>query len=214
MDVALRLPFWKSNKEPARAVLGIDAQQLVDGLHGRHFEATRNNRMFIATSATGGIALIVSATTGGHPTLWNPLGSGRILNIKRLLLAYVSGTNAPGSLAWNLTSPAGAQVATAGAILTATAVAVVNAAAGGPVDSKAIWSPTTNTFTAAPTYYRPTNLSLFTGAAATAVAPFTLGEEYDGDFLVLPGAAVSLVSVQATTTSLFRVMVLFEEVDQ
>lgn len=192
----------------------VDRDLLTLSLYGKHYAAAKRNRLYVATSATAGIALIVSATGGGHPTLWNPLGSGRLLSVKKLALAYVSGNNAPGSLAWNLTENAGAQVATAGAILTATKVAVVSALAGGPVDSKAIWSPTTNTFTAAPAYYRPTNLSLFTGVSATAVAPFPLHEDYDGDLLVEEGTALSLVSQQTTTTSLFRVMVLFEEIDK
>ena len=59
-----------------------------------------------------------------------------------------------------------------------------------------------------------TPFSLFTGVAATAVAPFELGEDYDGDNLILPGTALSLVTSQATTTSLLRVTVLFEEIDQ
>ena len=182
--------------------------------HGKYYEAARKGRLFNAASLTAGIALIVSATTGNHPTLWNPLGSRRVLSIRRLDLAYVSGTNAPGSLAWNITEDAGGQVATGAPILTFTEVAVTNAMAGGPVDSKAKWAPAINTYTAAPAYYRPTSLSLLTGAAATAVAPFPLFEEYDGNLLIMPGTALSLVTVQATTTSLFRLNVLFEELDE
>ena len=181
---------------------------------GSSYSAAVNGRLLVATSATGGIAIIAAATTGGHPTLFNPLNSGRIVSVKKLLLGYVSGNNAPTSLAWNITTGAGSQAATGSAILTATAVAAQSAMAGGVVDQKAIWSPTTNTFTAAPAFYRPTALSLFTGVAATAVAPFTWGEEYDDDLLIAPGTAISLVTQAATTTSLFRITVLFEEIDE
>ena len=214
LEFSLRLPFLSGKRSDDIAQLGDDRQIIVEQYHGRHYLAARKGRMFVATSATGGIALIVAATTGGHPTLWNPHGSGRILSVKKLVLAYGSGTNAPGSLAWNIVERAGANEATGATIPTATRVAVVSAMAGGPVDSKAIWSPTTNTFTAAPGYYRPTNLSLFTGAAATAVPPFTLHEDYDGDLLIAPGTALCLVAQQTTTTSLFRITVLFEEVDE
>ena len=183
-------------------------------LADRNYEASRKGRLLVATSATGGIALIAAATGGGHPTLWNPLGSGRNIKVHSLALGYVSGANAPGSLAWNYTKNAGAHAATGAPIPTATKVDVESALLGGPVDSKAIWSPTTNTFTAAPTYGRPVQLSLFTGVAATAVAPFIWGEEYDGTLNVAPGHAISLVSQQATTTSLFRVTIVFEEVDE
>ena len=214
MEITLKLPFWGRDSTPEAPVLGGSRQLLTDGLHGKMYEVARKGRLFIATSATGGIALIVSATTGGHPTLWNPLGSGRILSVRKLVLAYVSGANAPGSLAWNVTERAGANAATGATIPTATRVAVLSALAGGPVDSKAIWSPTTNTFTAAPVFYRPTNLSLFTGVAATAVAPFTLHEDYDGDLLIEEDTALSLVAQQTTTTALFRVMVLVEEIEK
>lgn len=180
--------------------------------HGINYAATRADRVYVGTSATGGIAIIAAATTGGHPTLFNPLGSGRTLSLRRLRLGYVSGNNAPTSLSWNITEGAGSQPATGSAILTATKVAVVNARAGGPVNSKAWWSPTTNTFTAAPTFWVPTSLSLFTGVAATAVAPFVWGEDYDGELQVAEGTAISLVTQAATTTALFRVSVVWEEI--
>lgn len=191
-----------------------DLAQLAPDKHGKYYDVARKGRLFVASSLTAGIALIVAATTGNHPTLWNPLGSGRILSIRKLQLAYVSGANAPGSLAWNVTEDAGAQVGTGGPILTFTKVAVRNALAGGPVDSKGLWSPAISTYTAAPAYHRPTGISLFTGAAATAVAPFVLEEEYDGDNLIMPGTALSLVTQQATTTALFRITVLVEEIDE
>ena len=183
--------------------------------HGLFYDATRNSRMYVAASLTGGIALLVPATTGNHPTLFNPLGSGRVLSIRKLRLAYVSGANAPGTLAWGATVDAGADIGPTGAaILTATRVAVRNAAGGAGVDSKAYWAPAVCTFTAAPTVHRHIGLSQLTGVAATAVAPFELGEDYDGDNLILPGAALSLCAEAATTTSLYRVTILFEEVDE
>ena len=194
----------------APLALATDGRLLVkDG----NYNAARAGRLLVGTSATTGIAIIAAATGGGHPTLFNPLNSGRIVSIKKLIMSYVSGNNAPGSLAWNITANAGSQAATGSAIPTAVAVAAQSAMAGGPVDQKAIWSPTTNTFTAAPAFYRPCGMSLFTGVAATAVAPWTWGEDYNDDLLIAPGTALSLVNVAATTTALFRVGVVFEEVD-
>ena len=191
---------------------GNEGQLIVSQLHGKHYESAMRGNMYIGNSAATGIALIVAATTGGHPTLWNPTGSGVNLSILKLELGYVSGNNAPGSLVWAITERAGAQQATAGAILTATKVAAQPAVFGGPSRSKAIWSPTTNTFTAAPAVARSTGLSLFTGVAATAVAPFPMIADYDGDFVIAPDTAVSLCSIQATTTSLLLVSVLWEEI--
>jgi len=182
------------------------------------YEAAVKGRVVAASSATGGIAIIAAATTGGHPTLWNPLGSGRIMEVLSLSVAYVSGNNAPGGLAWNLVKNTGATAATGASspILTATKVDVESAMIGGVVDSKLYFAPTVNTFTAAPTYGRPISLSLFTGVAATAVAPFQMYEKYDRNnpLLIAPGAAICLVTSQATTTSLLRYTVMVEEHDE
>ena len=193
-----------------------DRALLTADRHGQNYNAARNDRMFAGLSATGGIALIAAAAGGGHPTLFTPAGSKRVISIKALKLGYVTaGANAPGSLAWNITENAGANIGPAGAaILTATRVAVRNLQVGSVKLGVAYWSPTTNTFTAAPVYHRPIGLSLLTAISTTAVAPFPWREYYDGDNLIMPGAALSLVTVQATTTALFRVCVEFEEVDE
>lgn len=214
VDIATKYPYLNSAKgADVLPVLADDREQYTAELHGKHYYAAKRGRLFVATSLTGGIALIVSATTGGHPTLWNPAGSGRNISIKRLTLGYVSGTMAAGSLAWNTTIDAGSVAATGSPILTFTAVAVRSALAGGAVDAKALWSPATNTFTAAPALYYTSGLSVFAALATTAVAPAPMEEDYDGMLNIAPGTALSLVSQQTTTTALFRVTVIFEEID-
>lgn len=187
-----------------------DGAQVVAQAHGKYLESNIRARLYTGVSASGGIALIVPATTGGHPTLWNPSDSGRYLSIVRLALSWVSGNNAPTALEWAYTLNAGSQVATGGVIATATRVAPVGVL-GGNLDNKGIWSPTTNTFAVAPVFLRPTGMALFTGIGTTAVAPFVLRADYDGDFVIGPGTAVSLCSQAATTTAVFQVAVTWEE---
>lgn len=181
-------------------------------LHGKYSYQNKQRRIYTGSSAAGGIALIAPATGGGHPTLFLPSSSTRNVSLVRLEVSYVSGNNAPVGLQWAYTLAAGAAAATGAAILTAVAVNPVGML-GGSLDNKAIWSPTTNTFTAAPTFFRSAGLSLFTGVAATAAAPFTMRADYDGDFMIAPGTAVSLTTQGATTTSLFQVSVTWEEID-
>lgn len=180
-------------------------------LHGRYAEQNIRKRVYTGVSASTGIAIIAPATGGGHPTLWNPSDSGVYLSVIRLELSYVSGNNAPGALEWASTVSTGSQAATGAAILTATLVAPVGVV-GGTLSNKGKWSPTTNTFTAAPAFLRPTGLSLFTGVAATAVAPFLLRADYDGDLILAPGTAISLCDQTTTTTALFQVGVTWEEI--
>ena len=182
---------------------GSTGELIVQDLNGRFYEQAVRGNVFIYNSVATGIALIVSATTGGHPTIFNPLGSGKNWIPIALYLGYVSGNNAPGSLALALTESAGAAPATGAPILTGTHVAPVSALLGSGSASVMKWYPTTNTFTAAPTVVLSTGISLFTGVAATAVAPFTLIVPFDGSIILPPGNSLSLVSLQATTTALF-----------
>ena len=168
---------------------------------------------FTGVSASAGIALIVPATTGGHPTLWNPDGSDVKVHVRLLELSYVSGNNAPTAIEWAAVNPAGAGVATGAPIATATLVAPINILGEGS-DNHAKWSPTTNTFTAAPVFHRPTGIALFTGVASTAVAPFVLRATYEqNDFVLAPGTAVCLCTQAATTTALFQIAVTWEEIE-
>lgn len=180
-------------------------------LHGNYYRSASKGLVYTGVSASAGIALIAPATGGGHPTLWNPSGSTYNLSLVRLELSYVSGANAPTAIEWASTLATGSAVAAGGPIITATLVNPVGVL-GGALSNKGLWAPTVNTFTAAPTFLRPTGLSLFTGIGATATAPFTLRADYAGDFVIAPGTAISLCTQAATTTALFQVAVTWEEV--
>ncbi len=187
-----------------------DGAKVVAQAHGQYLESALRGRIYTGSCASAGIIPLVAATTGGHPTLWNPADSGRYVSVIRLRLGYVSENNAPTCLSWAYTLNTGSAAATGAAILTATLVVPVGVV-GGVLDYKAKWSPTTNTFTAAPTFFRSTGLSLFTGIATTAVAPFQLEAAYDGDLVLAPGTAISLCSQAATATTKFQISVTWEE---
>jgi len=186
---------------------------VVTQLHGRFYETASRGNVYVGSSASTGIALIAPATGGGHPTLWNPSGSGVNLSVLRVTLGYVSGNNAPTTIEWASTLNTGPTiVAVTGPIITFTAVNPTSGVLGGNIQNKGSWAPTVNTFVAAPVFYRTSGLSLFTGVAATAVAPFQLEARYEGDHIIGPGTAASLCTQAATTTSLFQVTVVWEEI--
>lgn len=167
---------------------------------------------FTGASASAGIAIVLPATGGGHPTLWNPTDSGVYAHVRLLELSWVSGNNAPGAVEWAGVINTGAAVATGAPIATATLVAPTGVFGQG-VNNKVKWSPTTNTFTAAPVFVRPAGISLFTGVGTTAVAPYVLRAAYEKDDFVLgPGSAMCLCFQTTTTTALFQVGVTWEEI--
>lgn len=197
---------------PVTARGGRMGDQIVSELHGKYYEQNSRGNVYKGLSASAGIALIVPATTGGHPTLWNPTGSGVNASIIRLSLSYVSGANAPTAIEWAATLNAGSNVGTGSPIATFTTVNPSAGLVGGSVNNKVRWAPTTNTFTAAPVFYEPTGIGLDTMAAASTNAPFTINVDYDGMLGLAPGTALSLCTQAATTTALFQVMVVWEEV--
>jgi hypothetical protein len=160
----------------------------VQQFNGKYAELVRRGVVFLYSTAAAGIALIVSATTGGHPTLWNPLGSGKIF-YPLVLLCITKGT--------------GAQIGTASPIPTFTAVAAEQAAAGGPnTSSRMVWSPATNTFTVAPAFWATTGLNM------AGTAPINSQEvDFDGGLALYPGTAMSVTYSVATSTSLHHVTI-------
>jgi hypothetical protein len=205
-------PQRAADGDEATVRVGSSGEIIVQDLNGRYAEQAQRGNVFIYSTPAAGIALIVAAMTGGHPTLWNPAGSGYNWIPLCLYLGYVSGNNAPGSLSLHNTANAGSAIGTAAPVVTFTDVAPVNALLGSPKATKMRWAPAVNTYAAVPSHLMSTGVSLFTGVAATAVAPFTLVVPFDGALIVGPGNALSLCSIQATTTALFVVSWLGIEV--
>ena len=191
---------------------GKGGQQIVSQLHGKYYESCSRGNVYMGRSASGGIAIILPATGGGHPTLWNPLGSGVNLSLISLRLSYVSGNHAPGAFEWAYTANAGAAAATGSPIATATLVASTSMLIGSGNVGAGLWSPTTNTFTAAPVFFAPIGVGLHTGVAASAINPTRIVENYDGEMVLAPGSALSLCYQTTTTTALWQVAVVWEEI--
>jgi hypothetical protein len=206
-------PIRRDVGDTSELRLGYEGQIIIADLHGRYFEAALNGNMFIATSLTAGVALLVAHATNGNPTLWNPAGSGVMLEIIGMDLAVIDGANAPLALYWFETNPAGSNIAATGSpILTFTHTAPINAFRGHPNTSKAKWAGGgVATFATAPTFLMPAGISLNTMAAASTNAPFALKRDYEGGFLVGPGVAVTLGTQVGTTTSKFAYNIFYIE---
>jgi hypothetical protein len=175
----------------------------VQQFNGKYAELVRRGVVFLYSTAVAGIALIVAATTGGHPTVWNPLGSGKIFYPLILRTTWLSGTTTVGAVHLHITKNAGAQIGTAAVIPTFTAVAPEQAAAGGPnTASNMRWSPATNTFTVAPAFWVTTGLNM------AGTAPINSQEvDFDGGLALYPGTAMSVTYSVATSTSLHHVTI-------
>lgn len=173
--------------------------------NGKHFEETLNGNAFIYHIASQ--ALVLAATGGGHPTVINPAGSGVIWVPTALRLSFISGTTVIGGVI--LAETLNAVIGTGATIPTATIVAAVPALRGAGAQPRCQWSPTTNTFTAAPTSRCATGLNL--GAAA----PTGSGQyetKFDGSIGFYPGTACSVCYTVTTSTALFQITLFGIEV--
>jgi hypothetical protein len=185
-----------------------DGSLSVQETNSKYYELASRGLLFNATTLTAGIALIVSATTGNHPTIWNPTAApGSNIQFTKMVISRLSGTDAPGSLMWASTIGAGSTIATAGPIATFTNVAALNAMVGGSPASDTVmrWAPSVCTFTAAPVFWGPIGINLFTVVVTAVIAPTGFLLDYDGTIGVAPGSALSITSIAATTTSLWNV---------
>lgn len=187
--------------------------QIVTQLHGPYAEQMVRGKLFIATTVVTGIALITTATTGNHPTIWNPAGSGVNLSIIEVsLMGIAAGTHAPTGIGWYRTASAGSSIATGAPIVTFTEVAPIPCLVGSGITSVAKWAPATCTFTTAPAYYCGIDLTLATYVVTAVVPPWSAVKKYDGMLGIAPGNAMSLCSTATTTTALLVAKIVYEEI--
>jgi hypothetical protein len=172
---------------------------IVQELNGKYAEAVRRGEMFVYTVTTAA-ALLLSATTGNHPTIWNPAGSGRVFWPVAIRLSFLSGTTTISSLLLAVTRNCGSTIAATAPIVTFTKVTPLPALVGSGAVSKMFWAPDVCTFVAAPTVYAATNINL---GAAAPTGPSWTECLLEGSVGIMPGNALSLTCSVTTTTSLW-----------
>lgn len=168
--------------------------------NGKYAELIRRGQLMNFSVKTAA-ALLISATTGNCPTIWNPTGSGKVLYILGLKLNFLSGTTTISSLQWMATRNAGAAIATAAPIVTFTDQVVESCALGQPASSNMRFAPAVCTFAAAPAWFASTGINL--GAVSPSAGSGAYFVDYDGAIAIYPGNALSLCSSVTTTTSLW-----------
>lgn len=186
--------YGDGENEPTR--LDNTGALAVTEVNGKYFEATRRGQSFIYSTASAGVLLAAPTTTFFGPMLWNPCGSGRDLQLTKIVVGDVSGTTVRGHVAYAYLTAAGSQAATGSPILTNTLVTPVNAYLGSGLASTMRWSPAVGTYTASPTYLAPmTNV----GVAAPGATNGTMVDDIDGR-IVVPQCTAFFVGANAGVT--------------
>lgn len=176
--------------------LGNTGEVIVGELNGKYYEPTRRGQGFIYSTAGAGVLLAAPTTTFFGPMLWNPCGSGRDLQLTKVVVGDVSGTTVRGHVAYAYLTAAGSQAATGSPVLTNTLVTPVNAYLGSGLASAMRWSPGVGTYTAAPTYLAPV---FNVGVAAPGATNGVMVDDIDGR-IVIPQCTAFFVGANAGVT--------------
>ena len=121
-------------------------------------------------------------------TLFNPKGSGKALVVLRTTIGYISGTLGAGVVHYVANVDPGAAAVTGTAIVPVNCLLSAATGVGKPF--------TTATLPATPSVVR-SFVSLTALLASTAVAPWMITEDVDGEFVIPPGCALSLEATAA-----------------
>lgn len=168
---------------------GKSGEQIIGQAHGKYYEGSSRANAYAAQTAATGVAPGTSIGTTGAYTLSNPKGSGKRLSVQKLSMGYISGTLGAGTVHICVSNDATA------AAPTGTAITPTNLDVGGANNSVA--KPlTTSTLPAAPTAIGVL-ATLQASLASTAVAPFQVEKDIDGEIVLEPGTSLTLVATAA-----------------
>lgn len=183
------------------ALAGKLGELVVSGLHGKYYEQASSGCLWYVSTVAAGLAVPISSTTAPTVMLWNPSGSSVNAVLARLNLAYVSGTSVATALGLAFAANVGANTATAAPITafnqSAVGTNLFNGLLGSGHVSKIRSSANgTNTVTAGTWFYTIAGESAL--IATTAMNPYSVDYDFEGQVIVSPGTAIWLVGTAAT----------------
>lgn len=189
--------------QPGLTRIGPSGELVTTEYRGKYYEQNYRGNLFIATMPAGA-AIPAFGTAAQQFLFWNPPGSGVNCVPSRLIVGYVSGTNAPGYLCigHSLTVQASPGTLTPAFITPGKP----GGAGQGRVQVYAPGSPATVL-----TFHSPLDLSVDTAAAASTNAAGKWAHDFDGMFICPPGGLFSIAGNIALTTTVIMSMV-YEEV--
>lgn len=194
-------PQSLGNAAQAQPSLSKFGETVTHEQSGQYFNQALNGQAYVYTIASQ--ALLLSATTGNVPTIWNPAGSGVIFVPTTLTITYISGTLVVGGVVIATTLNAGSAIGTAAPIVTFTQVTPKPAIRGTGFGSRCLFAPSTCTFTTAPVVEYATNINYNTTALVLANGT----HNFNGTLAYYPGTAMSVCYTVTTSTALFALTI-------
>lgn len=174
---------------PSQPRGGSFRETVVSQAHGKYYEAASRSSLFSVANANTGAAILTGFAAVPPLLLFNPIGSGRRLAIKKVSIAYVSGTMGAGAF-WHGVYPNLA----ASPVIGSGAVVVPVGLGGGNTGVTVAKSWTIPTSPATALGLWPIG-SIFAELATTANGLQPLIEDVDGAIVLGPGDAYAVLYV-------------------
>lgn len=167
---------------------GKAAEAVVAELHGKYYTANYRGRHFITQGAAAGVTIPISSSTAPTFAVFNPLGSGVVVELGKLNVSINNATTVVSSIAWGIIT--GLTVAPTG-----TAMTIGSGNLGGTGTAQCIVY-STGTLAAAATKF----FGLFSVSATSGAFP-NFNYDHEGSILIQPGSLVHLVGTAAQTSA-------------
>ena len=195
MGIRLQWPVVGGGDD--EALISADRAQLVQSLHGKHYEDCLAGRVFSHVPTVLGLAIPIytaTALAGGMP-IWNPAGSGVNVELISASTAYVSGTSAYGGVVLMHRAGLGTDLAT-GSEITAFAETTPDNGLLGAGNSSKVKSSNAGTTTVTAGVAGESVRTLFSlnleAATGTAHQTSVAEVDFEGTVIVPPGSMVWL----------------------
>jgi hypothetical protein len=190
-------PVGSSPQVPA----GKQGDPMFSELHGKWYQAAYAGKVFTGTSTITGTSFPIYTSTTGSFCLWNTSSTVN-LELISFRLGWVSGTYTTGPLGYALITGAGSTIGGAISTFTNAPTYIRSGLAGTAGSGNASLANVTVTYVA-PTISNmiPSNISGATNTLTnTGLAFMTMQEDFDGQLILPPGAAIQPVGLLASVS--------------
>lgn len=173
---------------------GQTLEQITGIAHGKYYEAASRGKLFAAADQGAGVAPGTTLSTTAALVLYNPQGSGRRLAVKKVRVAYFSGTLGSGDL-YHCVNTTTTQAAPSGGTVLANTCLDAGGAGIGSVGVARVGATVVQPVIVGPI------CALDPELATSVVGLRQVTEDLNGEIVLEPGTSYQIQAVAAAGTS-------------
>jgi len=189
--------------------------QIVSQFGGGFMEMARRGLVFAARSGAAA-AIPVNTTLTNAPTLWNPVGSGKVLvPLKIMLSAATLGTQVIDGFTINAAASMGNAAGAGQPFPTFTNIAPVSTRIGAATVAQGKFANAVVTWTAQPSVLFDIGIGQWVSGTAATGQPYNNHVfDFDGSVIMAPGTAICLGAATAASSGTYWTTILYAELPE